>query len=94
MGLEEIKLMHKKIQFELLFSRSNSFASDTIEHVARFSEKALGFIGYDVSGVYDEMTRDPEFQFYLNMVICDFAYVPSATNILFLKFVKNYYSKF
>lgn len=40
------------------------------------------------------MKQDEDFQFYMNMLICDSSYIPSAKQIIFMKFVKNYYMRF
>nr|AAL73474.1 Tlr 5Rp protein [Tetrahymena thermophila] len=93
-NLEELKLIHKSIEFELLFSRSNSFVQDSIESSALFIERLLLTIDINVVGVYQELPQDEEFQFNMKMFLCENSNIASAKQILFLKFVKNYYKKY
>ncbi|KAL4436490.1 hypothetical protein ABPG74_003056 [Tetrahymena malaccensis] len=93
-NLEQIQLIHKTIQFELMFSRSNDFIQNSIETVAAFAEKLLLVAGIDVTGCFEEMKQDPEFDFYFKMMLCDNAYIANAKQIIFMKFIKNYYQKY
>lgn len=51
-------------------------------------------VGFNCVGAYSDMKSDPEFDFYLKMIMIDSSFYPSAKQILFIKFVKNYYSKY
>ena len=51
-------------------------------------------IGFDVENCYSEMKNDKDFDFYLKLIICDNSFIPSAKQIVFMKFVKNYYLKY
>lgn len=40
-------------------------------------EQVAGYVGLNVVGVYDELSQDPDFQHYMQMLICESSYIPS-----------------
>ena len=92
--INTLKSICDMMKFELIFTKSQDYVHETIKTSLQYFESLLSYVGLDVVGCSDDMFNDDEFIWYLQMASCEINIQLEPSQIVLLKFMKNYYMQY